>query len=95
MKRDTTHDVAEGLALLKKRSPMDAVELKVAGDVLIAYGPAPRREDGIFLAKMKRLGWSHNNDKWVHKLDGKVRGKPPKAQAASPKAPAKDRKGGA
>jgi len=42
MRRDTTHDVAEGLALLKRRSPMDPVELKVSSDVLIAEAPAPK-----------------------------------------------------
>lgn len=95
MKRDTTHNVGEGLRALKKRSPIEPVPLKVAGDTLIAEGPPPRREDGIFVAKMERLGWTWDGKAWVHELDGvKPRGRPKASKDRQVKAAPKDRSGG-
>lgn len=92
MKRDTTHDVSDGLALLKKRAPMDEVALTTKAGQLIAAAPAPREIDNLFLAKMERLGWTWDGSAWVHELDGGgTRGRPPAAKQAAPAKPAKDR----
>ena len=90
MKRDTTHDVSDGLAALKKRSPMDAVKLTAKGNALIAEGPKPREIDDMFLAKMERLGWTFDGKVWTHDLDGGKRApaKPEKTRQVT-KAPAK------